>query len=123
MTIRAIGDNGTLLNAVRLSSTPEYRFLVLEHSVKIYGGLVAAFFSAVGIWLGITMTRKTPEIVVKEVPVLAAGPFVRDDVRLREVGITPRELEILGPLTEPFPVRLVVTLISARILWRRGIMG
>ncbi len=110
---------------VSLSSTPAtYRFLrVLEHSVEIYGGLVAALFSAVGIWLGITLTRKKPEVVVKEVPVPVAGPFVRDEERLRELGITPRELEILGRLTEPFPVGLVVTLISAGILWRRGIMG
>ena len=50
----------------------------LEHSVEIYGGLVAALFQRVaGIWLGITLTRKKPEVVVKEVPVPVAGAFVR----------------------------------------------
>ena len=63
---------------------------------------MAALFSAVGIWLGITLTRKKPEVIVKEVPVpvLAAGPFVCDEARVRELGITPRELEILGLIAE-----------------------
>jgi two-component system, NarL family, response regulator LiaR len=83
---------GVLLAALKLL---EYRFLVIEHSVALYGGLVAALFSALGIWLGLTVTRRKPDIIVREVPV-AAGPFVRDDARVAELGITPRELEILG---------------------------
>jgi hypothetical protein len=35
----------------------EYRFLVVEHSVEIYGALVAALFAGLGIWLGLTLTR------------------------------------------------------------------
>ena len=34
------------------------RFLVVEHSVAIYGGLIAALFAGVGVWLGLTITRK-----------------------------------------------------------------
>jgi hypothetical protein len=37
----------------------EYRWLVVEHSVEIYGGLVAAVFASVGIWLGLKLTRHT----------------------------------------------------------------
>lgn len=71
----------------------EYRFLVLEHSFEIYGGLIALLFSSLGIWLGLKVTRKSETVVVREVPV--AGPFVRNERRLEELGITPRELEIL----------------------------
>jgi len=35
----------------------QYRFLVVEHSLEIYGGLVALVFSALGIWLGLRFTR------------------------------------------------------------------
>ena len=35
----------------------EYRWLVRTHSVEIYGGLVAAIFAGVGIWLGRRLTR------------------------------------------------------------------
>ena len=77
---------GALITVLRLT---EYRFLVVEHSVEIYGGLVAAIFSALGIWLGLTLTRK------KLVPPLCE-PFSLDQQRQGELGITPRELEILG---------------------------
>jgi len=37
---------GLLIVALKLI---EYRFLVVEHSVEIYGGLVAAVFAGLGI--------------------------------------------------------------------------
>ena len=72
----------------------EFRFLVVEHSVEIYGGLIALLFAALGIWLGLKLTRK--EVVVKEVPVpTAPEPFAVNKEQLRQLGITKRELEIL----------------------------
>ena len=71
----------------------EYCFLVLEHSLEIYGGLIALIFSAVGIWLGLKLTRT--RTIVREVPVPVVGPFNRNEARQKELGITPRELEIL----------------------------
>ena len=79
----------------------EFRFLVIEHSLEIYGGIVAAIFSGVGIWLGLKLTRTRQTVVVREVPVevqvpvRVTGPFERNEARLQELGITPRELEIL----------------------------
>jgi DNA-binding CsgD family transcriptional regulator len=73
----------------------EYRFLVIHHSVEIYGGLIALLFAGLGIWLGLKLTRKKEVIVVKEVPVAAPSEFAVNTERLREFGITPRELEIL----------------------------
>jgi DNA-binding CsgD family transcriptional regulator len=74
----------------------EYRFLVLEHSLEIYGGIVAVLFSALGIWLGLKLTRVRTVEVVREVPVV--GPFVRNEARVAELGITPREMEMLEAL-------------------------
>ena len=72
----------------------EFRFLVVEHSLEIYGALVALLFAALGIWLGLKLTRK--EVVVKEVPVPGAPhPFAVNEEQLRQLGITKRELEIL----------------------------
>jgi NarL family two-component system response regulator LiaR len=73
----------------------EYRWLVVEHSVEIYGGLVAAVFAGVGIWLGLRITRRTETVVVREVMVPAPASFERDQGKLESLGITPRELEIL----------------------------
>ena len=73
----------------------EFRFLVVEHSIEIYGGLVAALFAGLGIWLGLKLTRKQEVIVVKEVPVAGTQPFALNEARLKDLGITKRELEIL----------------------------
>ena len=73
----------------------EYRFLVIEHSLEIYGGIVALLFAALGIWLGLKLTRTKETVVVKEVRVPASGPFVQNRERIEALGLTPRELEIL----------------------------
>ena len=80
----------------------EQRFLVLDHPLEVYAGVIAVLFAAVGIGLGLA-ARKRPKTVVREVPV--SGPFVRDEDRLREVGITPRELEILGLIASGLSTR------------------
>ena len=82
---------------ITLLKWTEYRFLVVEHSIEIYGGLTAATFAAFGIWLGLRLTRK--QIVLKEVrvtvPVPVGQPFAVNSKKLEELEITPRELEIL----------------------------
>ena len=93
---------GLLIAALRAA---EYRFLVVEHSIEIYGALIALLFASVGIWLGLTLTKKTEVVVVREVPVPAAVPFVRDDAKVAELGITPRELEILEHIASGMSTR------------------
>jgi len=73
----------------------EYRFLIVEHSIEIYGGLIALLFAVLGIWLGLKLTRKTETIVVREVQVPASSNFTLNETKLRALGITRRELEIL----------------------------
>ena len=77
----------------------DYRFLILEHSIEIYGAVVAALFAAVGIWLGLTITKE--KIVEKRVEVaVPAGPFVFNQAKADELTLTPREIEVLGLLAE-----------------------
>ncbi|HWY43069.1 MAG TPA: response regulator transcription factor [Candidatus Sulfotelmatobacter sp.] len=78
----------------------EYRFLVIEHSVEIYGGLIAATFAVLGIWLGLKLTGRQERVVIREVPAPAREPFVPDQRKREELGITPRELEILELITQ-----------------------
>jgi NarL family two-component system response regulator LiaR len=89
-TILIYGVSGGLL--VAALKFAEYRFLVVEHSLEIYGGIVALIFAAVGIRLGQTLTRG--KVVVVPGPP-AQVPFVRDQTKVAALGITPRELEIL----------------------------
>jgi two-component system, NarL family, response regulator LiaR len=91
----------------------EYRFLVIGHAIEIYGALVAMLFSALGIWLGLELTKSKKTVVVREVRVevpvampIDSGAaveatdamrptFAADAERIERLGITPRELEIL----------------------------
>jgi DNA-binding CsgD family transcriptional regulator len=74
----------------------EFKFLIVEHSIEIYGGLVAALFAGLGIWVGLKLTKKKEVLIVREVPVPAAAiPFSLNEARVKDLGITKRELEIL----------------------------
>jgi len=82
---------GALITVLKMT---EYRFLVVEHSVEIYAGLIAALFAGLGIWLGLSLSRRRTRITVPvEQP---SGPFTLNRQRLTELAITPRELEILN---------------------------
>lgn len=89
---------GLLIVVLRLI---EYRFLVIESSIEIYGALIAIFFASLGIWLGLKLTKN--KVIVKEVPievpveihVPTSEPFVLNQVKLQQLGVTARELEIL----------------------------
>lgn len=58
-------------------------------SNEIYVALIAACFTAIGIWAGAKLTPRHPR-----------SAFVRNDAALRALGISPRECEILELLAE-----------------------
>ena len=93
---------GALIAGLRLV---EYRFLVIEHSIEIYGGIIALLFETLGIWLGLKLTRTKETVVVREVPVRAPEPFEVNRARQEELGITPRELEILAAIAQGLSTR------------------
>ncbi|HEX6213497.1 MAG TPA: LuxR C-terminal-related transcriptional regulator [Vicinamibacterales bacterium] len=106
-TIVLYGIGGGLLIAAMRAV--EYRWLVLEHSLEIYGGIVAAVFASLGVWLGLKLTRE--RVVVREVTVPAPAEFVRDEVRLQSLGITARELEVLGLIAAGHATREIADLL------------
>ena len=94
----------------------EYRFVIIEHSVELYGTLVAILFAAFGIWLGLRITRSRETIretvVVREVLVPAqtpAIPFAPNTAHQQTLGITARELEILALIARGFSNREIAT--------------
>jgi DNA-binding CsgD family transcriptional regulator len=92
------GSIGGLL--IALLKVVEYQYFIHTYPGEVYGGLVAVLFTAIGVYLGLR-SRKPKVIVevqVKEVRV--SEPFALDAARLREVGLTPREHEILGLIAE-----------------------
>jgi two-component system, NarL family, response regulator LiaR len=97
----------------------EYRFVVIEHSVELYGALIAILFATFGIWLGrrITRGRETirETILVKEVRVPVAAPrepFVPDTAQQQALGVTARELQILTLVARGLSNREIATHLS-----------
>ena len=95
----------------------EYRLVVIEHSVELYGALVAILFATFGIWLGLRMTRSRETIretvVVREVLVPATAnanaPFAPNRAQQQTLGITARELEILTLIARGLSNREIAT--------------
>ncbi|MFM7856757.1 MAG: response regulator transcription factor, partial [Flammeovirgaceae bacterium] len=67
----------------------EFRFLVRDISLEMYLGIVAIFFTSLGIWAGVRLTRK-------KIVTLALKPeFVLNRAELNRLGISKREHEVL----------------------------
>jgi DNA-binding CsgD family transcriptional regulator len=88
---------GILVAALRWM---DYRFLVMDYSLSLYGGLVAVTFAVVGIWLGARLSRPPQRAQVHEPVLTAALPFVVCEQKRADLGITPREMEILALVAE-----------------------
>lgn len=97
---------GLLVMALRLT---EYRFLVLEHSVEVYGALIALLFAGFGIWLGLTLTQKrdvpVPAQTARTDALSVAQAFTIDRENVQRLGLTPRELEILQRIADGMSTR------------------
>ncbi len=59
---------GILLTLLQWS---QYKFLVIDHSVELYAAIVAAIFSALGIWLGRRLTAPRAPSPAVSVPARA----------------------------------------------------
>lgn len=78
----------------------EYKHFVRAYPTEVYGGILAAIFTAIGIYVGLRWKRRGERIIIKEIRVRDGEPFVLDQAKQRELGITDRELEILGLIAQ-----------------------
>jgi DNA-binding NarL/FixJ family response regulator len=65
----------------------EYQYLVQDLPLEFYIGLIAAMFTALGVWVGLRLTRRK---VIDN-----SSPFVPDESSLQKLGISKREYEVL----------------------------
>lgn len=74
----------------------ELRFIIINHTLEIYVGLIALLFTGLGIWLALKLTKPKVEtqIVEKEVTTKNTDFIINEEV-MNELGISKRELEVL----------------------------
>lgn len=80
----------------------EYQHFVRAYPTEVYAGLIAVIFTVVGIYFGLRLRKPKEIVVVREVEVRVRdeGPFSVNTDKLRELGITNREQEILNLIAE-----------------------
>lgn len=74
----------------------EYKFFIRDLSLEFYLTVVALFFTGLGIWAGIQLSRK------KQVPIAARSgeAFTIDNLQVETLGLSKRELEVLQLMSQ-----------------------
>ena len=76
-----------LASLLALLKFVEYRLFVHDLSLEFYVGVVAVLFTALGVWVGLRLTRKKV--------IIASPDFKMDQDALDRLGLSKRELEVL----------------------------
>jgi len=80
----------------------EMRFIIIDHAFEIYAGALAVLFTSLGIWLARRLSRQKVKTIYveKEIFVRSGEPFKMNEVEMQRLGISKRELEVLGLMSE-----------------------
>ncbi|KAB2915737.1 MAG: DNA-binding response regulator [Bacteroidetes bacterium] len=70
----------------------KFNLIVVENTFEVYALLVALLFGGVGIWVGIKLFTKNKQLIVVEG---SGTPGLVDEEKIKELGISKREHEVL----------------------------
>jgi DNA-binding CsgD family transcriptional regulator len=79
----------------------QWKFLILDNSLDIYIGLIAVFFTVLGIWMATQLVKPKIEkvIVEKEIYVETRPQFGINETELKKLNLSSREYEVLQLLS------------------------
>lgn len=82
----------------------EWKFLIVDNSIDIYIGLIAIFFTLLGIWIAtqLVKTKVQTVIVEKEVYVQPQDEFAINEPELKKLNLSRREYEVLQLVTKGY---------------------
>ncbi|HYE55436.1 MAG TPA: response regulator transcription factor [Chitinophagaceae bacterium] len=80
----------------------QWKFLIVDNSLEIYVGLIALFFTALGIWVATQLVKSKVETVVieKEVYVSTPNESPVNETELKKLNLSSREYEVLQLLVK-----------------------
>ena len=81
----------------------EYHWLIIDHSMEIYTGMIALLFTLLGIWVAVKLFRPKKEVTIiekekiveKEIFVPASATFIQNQKAIDDAEISAREMEVL----------------------------
>ncbi|TWR31461.1 response regulator transcription factor [Mucilaginibacter pallidiroseus] len=75
----------------------EWKFIITDHAVELYAGLIAAVFLGVGVWLTKKLSKPKQQTVYvdREIVVRPTDDFVFNDAEFSRLGLSRREVEVL----------------------------
>jgi len=80
----------------------QWKFLIEDHSLEIYIGLIAILFSGLGVWAATQLTKPKVQTVIieKEVYTEPDGNRTLNDIELKKLKLSSREYEVLQLITK-----------------------
>lgn len=78
----------------------QWKFLIVDNAIDIYIGLIAVFFTALGVWVATQLVKpKTQTLVIeKEIP----EKFSVNETELKKLNLSSREYEVLQLLAKGY---------------------
>jgi DNA-binding CsgD family transcriptional regulator len=82
----------------------QWKFLIVDNSLDIYIGLIAVFFTILGIWVATQLVKPKVEkvIVEKEVYIPPPDPIMINESELKKLNLSSREYEVLQLLAKGY---------------------
>lgn|SRR5690606_9764861 len=80
----------------------QWKFLIVDNAIDIYIGLIAVFFTILGVWVATQLSKPKVETVIVEKEVFVTQPedFIINETELQKLNLSSREYEILQLLAK-----------------------
>jgi DNA-binding CsgD family transcriptional regulator len=80
----------------------QWKFLIVDNAIDIYVGLIAVFFTALGVWVANQLVKPKVETIIVEKEIILQQPenFRIDESALEKLNLNPREYQVLQLLAK-----------------------
>ncbi|SDG92817.1 response regulator transcription factor [Mucilaginibacter sp. P25] len=78
----------------------ELKLIIVDNAYEIYMGAIAVFFTVLGIWLALKLTKPKTVVVEKQVYVNNGPKFIINQTEVEKLGLSKRELDVLQLMAE-----------------------
>ncbi|WP_426583974.1 response regulator transcription factor [Mucilaginibacter sp. R-33] len=78
----------------------ELKLIIVDNAYEVYMGAIAVFFTVLGIWLALKLTKPKTVVVEKQVYVNNGPEFIINQTEVEKLGLSKRELDVLQLMAE-----------------------